>query len=607
MKTINLGILAHVDAGKTSLTERLLYSAGAIKNIGSVDKGSTQTDSLALEKQRGITIRSAVASFEINGTRINLIDTPGHSDFIAEVERVLSILDGVVLVISAVEGIQAQTRVLMRALQRLHIPIIIFVNKIDRSGAQYESILSQITDHLAPSAMAMGTAHNLGTKNATFIPYDECNISSSQVKNLSAYPVFFGSAITGAGIDALIDGITKLLPATSTHTSDLASATVFKIERGKKGEKITYIRMFAGSIRIREKLRFSGGKEGKVTSISVFENGISVRRHAIVAGEIGKLLGLDDIKIGDSIGKAQKQVVSSFGQPTLETVVTPHDSTGKSRLFAALSLLAEQDPLICLRQNDDNHELRLSLYGEVQKEVIYATLAQDFGIDAEFSTTTPKYIERPASVGVALVTAEDPSNPIEATVGIRIEPATPGSGVGFSIEVDTATWPPASFRTAVEESVRETLRSGLHGRQVTDCTVVMTHSIRLRKHATSTAADFRKLTPSVIRAALQNAGVIVCEPILRFRLDIPEESIASIIATLAQLHAAVHATHKQDSGRTVTGTIPAIQVDSLQLQLPALTNGQGILEYVFDRYEPVKSHKPYPGDIYSESTGKAVG
>src|SRR5580700_4792450 len=171
MRNLNLGILAHVDAGKTSLTERLLFNAGVIKTIGSVDAGSTQTDSLALERQRGITIKTAVASFVVNDTTINLIDTPGHPDFIAEVERVLNVLDGAVLVISAVEGVQAQSRILMRTLQRLRIPTLIFVNKIDRRGARADETLQAIAARLTPVIVAMGSAHDLGTAAADFAPY----------------------------------------------------------------------------------------------------------------------------------------------------------------------------------------------------------------------------------------------------------------------------------------------------------------------------------------------------------------------------------------------------------------------------------------------------
>jgi ribosomal protection tetracycline resistance protein len=238
VRTLNLGILAHVDAGKTTLTERLLFTAGVIDDIGSVDDGSTQTDSLALERQRGITIKSAVVSFLIGDVTVNLIDMPGHPDFIAEVERVLSVLDGAVLVISAVEGVQAQTLVLMRTLQRLRIPTLVFVNKIDRGGAHYERVLQGISEKLTPAIIPVGAARGLGTRSPVFTPYgtadaaftarladlladhddallaayvdDETAVSYrrlrgelvAQARQALVHPVFFGSAITGAGVDA---------------------------------------------------------------------------------------------------------------------------------------------------------------------------------------------------------------------------------------------------------------------------------------------------------------------------------------------------------------------------------------------------------------------
>src|ERR671922_1105552 len=171
MRTLNLGILAHVDAGKTTLTERLLFTAGAIDDLGTVDSGTTQTDSLELERERGITIRSAVASFAVGDLQVNLVDTPGHPDFIAEVERVLGVLDGAVLVISAVEGVQPQTRILMRALGRLRIPTLVFVNKIDRVGADPERTLRGVEEWLTPAAVPMGVPSGLGTRSASFTPY----------------------------------------------------------------------------------------------------------------------------------------------------------------------------------------------------------------------------------------------------------------------------------------------------------------------------------------------------------------------------------------------------------------------------------------------------
>src|SRR6266516_1857429 len=263
---LNLGILAHVDAGKTTLTERLLYAAGVIDAPGSVDDGSTQTDTLALEQQRGITIKSAVVSFAIDDVTVNLIDTPGHPDFIAEVERVLSVLDGAVLVISAVEGVQPQTPLLMRALQRLEVPTIVFVNKMDRHGADPDRVLEQIAERLTPVAIPIESADDRAV---------------AKEFGAQAHPVFFGSAKTGDGVAELMSGIAELLPAAKRNGDGPVSGSVFKIERGPAGEKIAYLRMFSGTARTRDRVRIGDDAKRKVTAIRVFEDGSSSQRPSV--------------------------------------------------------------------------------------------------------------------------------------------------------------------------------------------------------------------------------------------------------------------------------------------------------------------------------------
>ena len=638
MRTLNLGILAHVDAGKTSLTERLLHAAGVIDEIGSVDDGSTQTDSLALERQRGITIKSAVVSFPIDDVTVNLIDTPGHPDFIAEVERVLSVLDGTVLVISAVEGVQAQTRVLMRALRRLRIPVLIFVNKIDRGGAGYERVLRDIAERLTPATVAMGSAPGLGTREAGFTPYgaadsafaarladvltarnesllaayvaDETALTYGQLRRELAvqarqglvHPVFFGSAITGAGVDTLAAGIKELLPAASGDADGPVSGTVFKVERGPAREKIAYVRMFSGTLRVRDRLRLGQDGEGKVTAISVFERGPAAVRPSVAAGQIGKLWGLTDIRIGDTLGgPGTSPPRRSFAPPTLETVVVPRRPADKGALHVALVQLAEQDPLINLRQDDVRQETLVSLYGEVQKEVIQATLADDFGIDAGFRDTTTICIERPAGTGAAAEIIDQAPNPFLATVGLRIDPAPAGSGVRFRLEVELGSMPFAFFK-AVEETVHETLRQGIHGWQVTDAVVSMTHSgywpRQSHAHGTfdksmsSTAGDFRNLTPLVVMSALQRAGTRVHEPVHRFRLEIPADTLGLVLPALALLHAVPGAPAVHRSLCLLEGDIPAGSVHELQQQLPSLTRGEGVLEWAFGHYRPARGPVP---------------
>ena len=432
-RTLNLGILAHVDAGKTTLTERLLHAAGIIDEIGSVDAGTTQTDSLALERQRGITIKSAVASFSIDDVTVNLIDTPGHPDFIAEVERVLQVLDGAVLVVSAVEGVQAQTRILMRALDRLHVPTIIFVNKLDRRGADAGRTLRAIRKRLPVTAIPLGEATGGGTRAAGFEPWEvaasqiadglaehddailearveERSVPSpllrqalvKQTGEAAVHPVVFGSAVTGAGVPALMSAIAELLPAAAGEREEPAQATIFKIERGPSGEQIAYVRMFAGRLRVRDRLQLADG-EHTVTAIAVFDQGAAVRRRAIAAGEIGRLWGLAGVRIGDAIGDARPAAPEhQFALPTLETVVTPRRPGDRGRLRVALGQLAEQDPLINVRQDDVRQELSVSLYGEVQKEVIQATLEGDFGVEVDFRESTTICVERVAGTGSAV-------------------------------------------------------------------------------------------------------------------------------------------------------------------------------------------------------------
>ena len=591
-RTLNLGILAHVDAGKTSLTERLLYAAGVIDQIGSVDRGSTQTDTLALERQRGITIKSAVVSFVVSDVAVNLIDTPGHPDFIAEVERVLNVLDGAVLVISAVEGIQSQTRVLMRTLQRLRIPTLLFVNKIDRRGARFESLIDDISEKLSPAIVTMGAVRGLGTASTEFVPFDGADagfvaqmaevIAQHDDAMLAAYvddetavpyddmrhalvdhtqaarvhPVFFGSAITGAGVPALLDAIAELLPAAEGDVDGPVSGTVFKVERGAAGEKIAYVRMFSGTVRTRDRLQLSDGNERKVTSISVFDRGSAIQRPAVGAGQIGRLWGLGDVRIGDAIGVAPATSSEHhFAPPTLETAVVARHSADKGGLHAALTQLAEQDPLINLRQDDVRQEMFVSLYGEVQKEVIQETLANDYGIDVEFHETTTICIERPIGTGAAVEVKGKSPNPFLATVGLRVDPAGVGSGVAFGLEVELGSMPLA-FMTAVEDTVYETLHQGLYGWQVTDCTVTMTHSGYYARQSSahgvfdksmsSTGSDFRLLTPLVLMTALSRAGTLVHEPMLRFVLQIPADRYGPILSVLSESWRGT--AHADDSG-----------------------------------------------------------
>jgi ribosomal protection tetracycline resistance protein len=369
----------------------------------------------------------------------------------------------------------------------------------------------------------------------------------------------------------LVDGLVTWLPAGSPDVDGPVSGTVFKVERGAAGEKVALVRLRSGTVRVRSRL----GEE-KVTAISVFG---SERRDAVQAGQIARVWGLDGVRIGDTFGD-DGAAEHHFAPPTLETVV---DADDRGALHLALTQLAEQDPLINLREVDG--ETRVSLYGEVQKEVIEATLAAEYGLAVGFRETTTIFISKPAGSGAALELIEG-EHGFLATVGLRVDPGP----TEFRIEVELGSMPYAFFR-AVEETVFATLER----RRVHDCTVTMTHSGYwarqssahgvFDKSMSSTAGDFRGLTPIVLDIALQRAGTTVYEPLHRFALEFPADTLAPVLPVLGRLGAVPELPVLRDDVFVLEGTIPAQHVYALQQLLPGLTRGEGVMESAFARYE----------------------
>ncbi|MFI1385781.1 GTP-binding protein [Embleya sp. NPDC020886] len=637
MNHLNIGIVAHVDAGKTSLTERLLFDAGVITRIGSVDAGSTQTDSLELERRRGITIQSAVVAFRIGDLRVNVIDTPGHSDFVAEVERALRVLDGAVLVVSAVEGVQARTRVLIRSLARLRIPVLVFVNKIDRRGARYAEVLDAIAAELGPNCVAMGSVDDLGTPGARWLPFtgsdegftarlaetfadhgdafvdsylddrvilteaDYRRELARHVEHAWAYPVFFGSAITGEGVEHLVRGIAELLPRVGAEAAEQPlRGVVLKIERGRAGEKIAYVRTRSGTLRPRAEVtlhrRDHGGAvielTGRTSAVQVFDEGTRLRDADAIAGTIAKVRGLAEVRVGDQLGSADGLPTRGlFAPPTLESRVMPESPRQRPALYAALQRIAEQDPMIDVRADEETGAISVRLYGEVQKEVIGATLADTFGLRVAFAPSRPLYFEKPVGVGEAVrEIAGDGVNFFWATVGLRIEPAAPGAGIVFRLGVRLGGLPLA-FHRAIEESVHGTLRQGVHGWEVLDCAVTLTRT----GYASplSAAGDFRNVTPLVLGDALKQAGTRVFEPIHRFELEAPAASVGAVVALLTGARAVPEEQVPRGDRCLLRGTIPAAEVHGVTRRLPESTSGEGVLVSEFDGHRPFTGH-PLP-------------
>lgn len=635
--TINIGILAHVDAGKTSLTERLLFARGATSRLGSVDGGDSQTDSGELERRRGITIRSAVAAFALGDLQVNLVDTPGHPDFIAEVERALSVLDGAVLVISAVEGVQAQTRVLMRSLKRLKLPTLIFVNKIDQMGAEYGQVLDEIRTKLTPDVVAMVRVGKEATRAADVFPrsfgddefsrevaevlasHDDRLLQRlveedmpshvdlgrglvDQVRDGLNHPVYAGSAMSGAGTDTFLEGVAKFFPPSRSMPDGELRGTVFAVDRTGKGDKVAYLRLFSGELRERQRTTFRRrGAGGVVEEYSARVSGLEVvgpggegsgarrRPGPLTPGNIARLRGLPLVRVGDQLGSDGSRPPAYFPPPILESIVRSKLPGQEMELHAALAVLADEDPLIRTR-TVANGATSVLLYGMVQREVIAERLAREFEVDATFERAQAVYFERPVGTGNALVRFE-PRGPNEfwQTVGIRITPAVPGSGSTFTRAVESGLLPRA-YHQALEDAAVSTLRQGLHGWEVTDCAVTLTE---VGCEAPMTAAgDFRNLTPMVVMRALEQAGTAVYEPGYAVELEIPGDALRGVIRLLMSTGSDL--THTRETGPVwaVSAEIPARFLQDLALALPRLSHGEGTISYETGRDRRVRGEIP---------------
>ncbi|WP_372410399.1 GTP-binding protein [Streptomyces luteireticuli] len=614
--TVNIGILAHVDAGKTSLTERLLFDTGAIDRLGSVDAGTTRTDTGAVERRRGITVRTAVASFTTGGLHVNLIDTPGHGDFTAEVERALGVLDAAVLVLSAVEGVQARTRVLMRSLRRLGLPTLVFVNKTDRTGAREDATLAAIRAGLTPRVVPMATVRAIGTRDARTVPHsfddpafrervaealaeDDDGVLAELVDGRVPdadrlrtgladhtargllHPLYFGSALSGQGIGHLLDGIARWLPPARGDSAGEPRGTVFAVERAPSGEKTAYLRLFSGTLDRRARVTLHRREPdgtlaehgGRVTGLDVAGLGIADGdRHRLTPGGIATIRGLPAVRVGDRLGANGGHPEAVFAPPTLESVVRPSRPADASRLHAALAALADQDPLIATRPLPDGAGTSVLLYGEVQKEVLAATLAEEFGVEAVFEESRPVFHERPMGTGAAYEGIDRRTTAaFWATIGLRVDPGAPGSGTVFRRETELGALP-AGFDRAIEETARRTLQQGLYGWPVTDVVITLTHSGYASP--VSTGTDFRRLTPLVLMRALAEAGTGVYEPCHTYELEVPSDALSAATGLLAEQGATVGDTVPAAAGWLIRGVVPARRVAAVERRLPGVARGE---------------------------------
>ncbi|RYQ00894.1 tetracycline resistance ribosomal protection mosaic protein Tet(O/W/32/O) [Bifidobacterium pseudolongum] len=612
MKIINIGILAHVDAGKTTLTESLLYASGAISEPGSVEKGTTRTDTMLLERQRGITIQTAVTSFQWEDVKVNIIDTPGHMDFLAEVYRSLAVLDGAILVISAKDGVQAQTRILFHALRKMNIPTVIFINKIDQAGVDLQSVVQSVRDKLSADIIIKQTVSlspEIVLEENTDIAAWDAVIDNNEklmekyiagepisreklvreeqrrVQDASLFPVYYGSAKKGLGIQPLMDAVTGLFQPIGEQGSAALCGSVFKVEYTDCGQRRVYLRLYSGTLRLRDTVALAGREKLKITEMRIPSKGEIVRTDTAYPGEI-VILADDTLKLNDILGNEKllpHKTRIDNPMPLLRTTVEPQKPEQREALLNALAEIADTDPLLHFDIDTVTHEIMLSFLGKVQLEVICSLLEEKYHVGVAMKEPSVIYLERPLRKAEYTIHIEVPPNPFWASVGLSIEPLPIGSGVQYESRVSLG-YLNQSFQNAVMEGVLYGCEQGLYGWKVTDCKICFEYG--LYYSPVSTPADFRLLSPIVLEQALKKAGTELLEPYLHFEIYAPQEYLSRAYHDAPRYCADIVSTQIKNDEVILKGEIPARCIQEYRNDLTNFTNGQGVCLTELKGYQP---------------------
>lgn len=624
MKIINIGILAHVDAGKTTLTESLLYTSGAILELGSVDKGTTRTDTMFLERQRGITIQAAVTSFNWNDYKINIVDTPGHTDFITEVYRSLSVLDGAILVISAKDGVQAQTRILFHALQKMNIPTIIFINKIDQYGINLNNIYQNIKEKLSNDIIVMQNVTltpEISIKNIIDLDDWDPVISKNDkllekyiagekltiqeltyeeyrcVKKGSLFPIYHGSARNNIGTQQLIEAISNLFcPEMNENDSELCGR-VFKIEYTDHKQRLVYLRLYSGTLHLRDTIILPEKKKVKLTEIYIPSNGEMIQTKTVCSGDIF-IIPNNTLRLNDIIGNEKLLPCNVWNDktvPILRTRIEPIKIEEREKLLDALTEIADTDPLLRYYVDTITHEIVISFLGTVQLEVICSLLIEKYHINIRIEDPTVIYLEKPLQKADYTIHIEVPPNPFWASIGLSITPLPIGSGIQYESKVSLG-YLNQSFQNAVREGINYGLEQGLYGWEVTDCKICFEYGVYYSP--VSTPSDFRFLAPIVLEQTLKKAGTQLLEPYLSFILFTPQGYLSRAYND-AQKHCAIIETSQSKNDEVIfTGHIPVRCINEYRNTLTLYTNGQAVFltelkDYQIATCEPViQSRRP---------------
>ena len=602
---ISVGLLAHVDSGKTTLSEGILYLTGQIRKPGRVDHGDAFLDNYALERQRGITIFSKQAVFQLGDSQVTLLDTPGHVDFSAEMERTLQVLDYAVLVVSGADGVQGHTRTLWNLLARYRIPTFIFVNKMDQPGTDKTLILKELKKKLDASCVDMEDPEDIATGDERaleeYLEAGEVSIDtiSQMIADRQIFPCYFGAALKLQGVQELLDGIGKYVGDNVSANYDQADnrlqnsgdaqqfgARVYKISRDPQGNRLTHMKITSGELKVKSLLK--GGQvsepwEEKADQIRIYSGEKFETVQQAKAGMICAVTGLKHTFPGEGLGiEAGKQAVTPMLEPVLNYQVYFPDQVDAHTMLGYMRQIEEEDPMLRVIWNEELGEIHVQLMGEVQTEILKSLVSERFGVDVTFGTGNIVYKETIKNV-VEGVGHYEPLRHY-AEVHLILEPGLPGSGLEFATECSTDDLDLNWQRLILTHLLEREHRGVLLGAAITDMKITLVAGRAHLKH--TEGGDFRQSTYRAVRQGLMQAESVLLEPYYEFRLEVPSEMIGRALTDVQRMYGEFAPPETDGDQSVLTGSAPVACMRDYQKEVVSYTRGRGRLTLVFQGYAP---------------------
>ena len=589
MENIVMGILAHVDAGKTTLSEGMLYLSGTVRKLGRVDHKDAFLDTYSLERDRGITIFSKQAVFSLGNRRINLLDTPGHVDFSAEMERTLQVLDYAVLVISGADGVQGHTETLWKLLKLYEIPTFIFINKMDQPGTDRESLLTELKERLDEGCIVFGKGKNVESleeiamtdeavldyfmEHETVRNEDICRL----IRERKIFPCYFGSALKLDGVQELLAGFEEYMKPFDGKKE--FGARVFKISRDDNGERLTFLKVTGGKLVVKMPIN----KEEKINQIRIYSGAKYEAVNEVEAGGVCAVTGLSSSYIGQGLG-VEKGTAAPFLEPVLTYQMILPEGADTTKVLRELKQLEEEEPLLNIVWNPALEEIHVQLMGEVQTEILKTMIAERFHLDVEFGTGKIVYKETIKSPVVGVGHYE----PLRhyAEVHLKMEPLEAGSGLVFDTDCSEDVLD-RNWQRLILTHLQEREHPGvLTGAPITDMKITIVAGRAHLKH--TEGGDFRQATYRAVRQGLKSAESVLLEPWYSFVLEVPSEQVGRAMSDIGQMNGSFEgpeAENKQGMVR-LTGTAPASEMRDYQREVWAYTKGRGRITLTLKGYEP---------------------